>query len=341
VSQNYPVESLSVQAQAKWRIGQRRFLRWGVLAAIYIGCAFYLDLRGVLEVLHRVSGTWLLLIYGLMTVDRLLMAWKWSVLLGALGVELSFARLVGIYYRGSLAGTFLPSSIGGDLLRVYWVWKETGVTHRVYASLIMEKVIGFISAANWACIGLAVFLSQVYGISSVWAGVVMASTILGNGLFLLSLQSRPHDLLRRGFDKLPHFRMAEFLQRLYDAYRQFGKHRGALAWNGFLTAAEHGLQLLVALAIAISLGLVQDMLLFLAITALYLLIYRFPISPDGWGVGEAVSIGLYGLIGISPESAFGLAFFSHVMQMLVVLPGVWFFCRSEPDPISPLAKRIH
>jgi glycosyltransferase 2 family protein len=340
VSQTYTVENLSVRDHENQGVGRAtgrsRLLRWGLVAAIFVGCAFFLDLGAVVEVLRRVSGAWLLLIFGLMTVDRFLMAWKWSVLLEALGVELSFGRLVGIYYQGSLAGIFLPSGIGGDLLRAHWVSKETGATHQVYASLIMEKMIGFISAANWACIGVAVFLSQVTGVSAAWAGAVVASAVLANGLFLLSLHPRMHDLILRGLDYLPHFRMIEFLQRLYEAYRQFGKHRGALAWNGFLTAAEHGLQLVVALTIATSLGLVQDVLPFLAVTALYLLIYRLPISPDGWGIGEVASIGLYGLIGMSPESAFGLAFFAHVMQMLVVLPGAWFFVNNPSS--SPRLK---
>ena len=130
--------------------------------------------------------------------------------------------------------------------------------------------------------------------------------------------------------------MTEFLERLYDAYRQFGRQPGALVWNGVLTVAEHGVQLVVVLTMASALGLVQEVVPFLAVTAVYLLIYRLPISPDGWGVGELASIGLYGLIGISPEGAFGLAFFAHVMQLVVVLPGLWFLCRSEPIRVTPV-----
>ena len=198
----------------------------------------------------------------------------------------------------------------------------------------MEKIIGFLSAANWACIGLAVFLYYVPGISPAWTGAVVATVVLANGVFLLSLQSRIHDFIFRSFDILPSFRMTEFLQRLYDAYRQFGEHRGTLAWNSLLTLAEHGLQLVVVLTMATALGLVQNVIPFLAVTAVYLLIYRLPISPDGWGVGEVASIGLYGLIGMSPENAFGLAFLAHVMQLFVVLPGLWFFCRSQPIHIT-------
>jgi glycosyltransferase 2 family protein len=311
-----------------------RWLRWGLVAAIFVICAVFLDLGAVAEVLSRISGAWLFLILVLMTVDRFLMAWKWSVLLQALGVELSFGRLVRIYYQGTLAGIFLPSGIGGDLLRAHWVSKETGTTHRVYASLIMEKMIGFLSAANWAFVGLAVFLSQVPGLAPAWTAGVMASVLLLNAFFFVSLTARFHDLILRWLKKIPHFRLPDFLERLYSAYRQYGEKRRALAWNGFLTVVEHALQLLVALAIATALGLVQSVVPFLAVTAVYLLIYRLPISPDGWGLGEVASIALYGLIGMPPESAFGLAFFAHVMQVLIVLPGAWFFVKNPSSSRS-------
>ena len=170
--------------------GRPRLLRWGLVAAIFVVCAFFLDLGAVVEVLSRVSGAWLLLIFGLMTVDRFLMAWKWSVLLQALGVELSFGRLVRIYYQGTLAGIFLPSGIGGDLLRAHWVSRETGATHQVYASLIMEKMIGFLSAANWGFIGLAVFLSQVPGVTPAWTAAVMAGVLLLKASFFCRLAAR-------------------------------------------------------------------------------------------------------------------------------------------------------
>ena len=305
-------------------------LRWALVALIFLLCALLLDLGDVIDVFRRVSSSWILFIFVLMTVDRLLMAWKWSMLVEALEVKVSFVTAVRLYYLGTLAGIFLPSGLGGDLLRAHWLTKTTGATHKVYASLIMEKVIGFLSAANWACIGLAVFLSQVDGIRPGWTAALIMSLIVANGLFLLSLQSRMRDLIFRSFDILPRLRITEFLQRVYDAYRQFGTKRSALLWNGLLTLAEHGLQLVVVLTMATVLGLVQNVVLFLGVTAVYLLIYRLPISPDGWGVGEVASIGLYGLIGMSPESAFSLAFFAHVMQIFVVLPGLCFLCPFEP-----------
>jgi hypothetical protein len=67
---------------------------------------------------------------------------------------------------------------------------------------------------------------------------------------------------------------------------------------------------------------------FLAASAIYLMIYRIPIAPDNWGVGELTAIGVFGLIGIKAEAAFSFTFLAHILQVVVVLPGLLFLLQS-------------
>lgn len=310
--------------------GRGRWLRWGLAVLMLTLCVWFLDLGSLLDVLRRVSGRWILLLFVLWTVDRLLMAWKWSVLLRALRVEIPLALLVRFYYQGTFVGTFLPSGLGGDFLRAHWVSRSTGATPQVYAALLMEKMIGFLCAINWALIGTAVLLVIHAPQKPLrWTSVVVASTVMANGLFLISLQPTVHACILRCCSRIPQSRPVWFFQRLYEAYCHYSSQRGALAWNGMLTVAEQALQVLLILAMARSLGIAADTWPFLAVTTIHLLVYRLPIAPDGWGVNEATAIGLYGLIGMAPESAFALAFFAHVIQLVVVLPGLWFLCQSK------------
>lgn len=309
--------------------GHRSWLQWALVALIFVACALFLDLGAVAQLIRRVPLGWILFILVLMTADRLLMAWKWSVLLRALKVKVPFPTLASFYYQGTFTGIFLPSGLGGDLLRAHWVSRSVGVTHQVYASLLMEKMIGFLSAMNWALIGTAVFSFQFREMSVSWIITVLAGTLLMNGLFLLSLQPRLHNFILLRFTVASQSQPFRFFQRLFKAYCHYGNRPGVLAWNGLLTVAEHALQMLIFLAMARSLGIDAGAVPFLAVTAIHLVIYRLPISPDGWGVGEATAIGIYSLIGISPESAFALAFLAHVLQTIVVLPGIWFLWRSR------------
>ncbi|GIX49598.1 MAG: hypothetical protein KatS3mg131_3809 [Candidatus Tectimicrobiota bacterium] len=293
---------------------------------MFAACALWLDLGAVGRTLQRVSLLWLALILAVMTLDRLLMAWKWAVLLWAVGLKVPFSALVRFFYQGTFAGTFLPTSLGGDALRAYLVVRATGATYPVVASLAIEKAMGLLSAVSWALAGMAYFLHRSPAFPAVWAWGLLAVAAGGHGAFWLSLHPRCRAAVHRWLSA-SRSRLAQGTGRFLEAYVQYGKHRRALAWNGMLTVVEHGLQLCIVLAMAYGLGIVADPLLFLSVATVHTLLYRLPIAPDGWGVGEASAIGLYGLIGILPEQAFSLAFLSHVMQLLVALPGIWFMGR--------------
>jgi uncharacterized protein (TIRG00374 family) len=307
----------------------RRVLRWLLVVFLLAGCALLIDLGEALEILRRVPPVWIAGILALWTFDRILMAWKWSFLLRGVGVDLPLTTLTRLYYQGTFSGTFLPSSVGGDILRAYWVSKTSGATHEVYAAVVMEKMIGVLSAANWAFAGAALFIVVAAADADAsWIAVVVGGTLLVNGLFLFSLQPCCFGLVQRGLSCIPSSRVLKFFDSVWAAYGRFGSTHRAVAWNVVLTVVEHGLQILIVFAMATSLGIRAETLPFVAVTAVYLFIYRLPLAPDGWGVGEVTAIGLFGLIGVPPESGFALALLSHVLQTIVILPGLWFLWRS-------------
>lgn len=305
------------------------WLRWATAVMLLAACALFLDLGATVDILLRVPGYWIAVILALWTVDRLLMAWKWSFLLRALGVKIPLSTLTRLYYQGTFIGTFLPSGVGGDIARAYWVTRSSGATHEVYASVLMEKLIGFLSAVNWAFAGGAVFAGYLlHEAAAVWVAAALGGTLLLNILFVFSLQPSCARFMQRPLHRLPWSGLPDFFRRVCEAYSQYRHRRSALLCNGLLTLVEHGLQIVIVFAMAKSLGIGAQTLPFLAVAAVYLLIYRLPLSPDGWGIGEVTAVGLFGRIGVSAESGFALAFLSHVLQTIVVLPGLWFWWRS-------------
>jgi glycosyltransferase 2 family protein len=315
---------------------RRDLIGWLLAITILVGLAFALDLREVAATIARIDALDLAGIMALLTLDRLLMAWKWSILLRAVGVRLPLTTITRFYYQGTLAGMtvpFMPGQVGGDLLRAYWVAQAHGATHPVFASLVMEKMIGFLSAADWAILGLVVFACLTYGdLLWLWIGLGALVALAVNGLFFLSTRSFVHNFILRGLRRWQEFRILGLLPRFYETYAGFSQAPRALKLNILLTFVEQGVQLIVMLLIARSLEIHVDGILFLAIATIHMLIYRFPISPDSWGVGELSAIALYGLIGVDAEAAFSLTFVGRLLSILAVLPGAWFLLRGSGPP---------
>jgi glycosyltransferase 2 family protein len=306
------------------RRGPTNRLGWALAALVLAGCFVLVDPEDIAAALSRLAPSELAALLLIATLDRVLMGLKWGLLLRVVGVGLPLARVVRLFYQASLAGVFMPLHVGGDLLRAHWVSRESGSGHLpVLASLVMERLLGLVSAVNWALVGGVVFAAHLApGHAWPLAGLGLLATAVANVLFVLSLTERAHGFVLRRLGRLGRSRLADMLQRFYTAYADFGRDRRALLLNTILTLLEHGLQITLVVATASSLGIEAGLLALPAGAAVYLLLARLPIAPDGWGVSELTAIGVFGLVGIPPADAFSLSLVGHVVPALALAPGL-------------------
>src|SRR3954449_8448348 len=196
-----PEAALPEATARRYRPG--RWLGWGLAVVILVGCLLFIDPAEIEAALRRVSPAELAVLLLLASLDRILVGLRWGVLLRLAGVRLPLARAVRLFYQASAVGTLLPSHLGGDLLRGWWAVREGAPGHPVAASLVMERLLGLVSAANWAVLG-AVLLAVRHAPGHAWplAALGLLAALAGNGLFALSLSRRSRVLVRRGLGRL-------------------------------------------------------------------------------------------------------------------------------------------
>jgi len=85
-----------------------------------------------------------------------LSAVRWSTVLAALGQRPPFRRLLSLYFAGQFMGNVLPSTIGGDALRVARLSKDTGEGPTTFASVVLERLTGWLVLPVMTLLGLAV-----------------------------------------------------------------------------------------------------------------------------------------------------------------------------------------
>src|SRR5262249_62414961 len=98
---------------------------------------------------------YLVLALSLRVVTILPMAWRWQLLLRAKGVEDNMLWLTRAYFVSYAAGQILPTSVGGDAVRIY----ETARRHPGHgdtgaATVLLERAIGGGAARRLAAGGV-------------------------------------------------------------------------------------------------------------------------------------------------------------------------------------------
>ena len=317
-----PITNVAPRAElrAKGAAGIQRWLSWILAAGALAGCLLLFDIDDMLAEVRHLGARDIALLLVLLTCDRVLMALKWRLLLDIGAARLSPFSVIRIYCQGWLVGAFLPTHLGGDLLRAHLVAQRTGVVHPVFASVVLEKVIGLISAVNWAIVGavlLGCWLEP--GRGALWIGLGVLAALAFNGLFLVSLHDVVHDFALRTLARYHQSRLMGVLHRFYGAYADFSRHPATLVANLLLTMLEHGLQLLIVYTIVVGLNVEVGAMLFLAAASVQTLILRVPVTPDGWGTGELAAIAVFGLIGISAAAAFATSVIYRFLGVVATL----------------------
>lgn len=112
---NSAASKQGLNSQSKfWR---SPYFRFGGSAVILTLLLTYLPLHQVLAAIQRIPRTVGLCILGAYLAIHLLGALKWRLLINLAGADLTFAQSVRCYYSGLFGNIFLPSLVGGDLVR--------------------------------------------------------------------------------------------------------------------------------------------------------------------------------------------------------------------------------
>lgn len=299
---------------------------WRIVLSILLITLLFIyvvDAREMLRILHDFQPAYLVLAILAVTVDRILMTYKWTVLLRAQGYRLPLFAGVSIYCAAMVWGMALPTTVGADAIRAAMTTRRGIKGTDVLASIVIERMVGFVLALALGIVSLTILrslgvLSSVYDIA-IWLG--LAGFVAAIGLLAASMNER---FIAWFVARLPGrvqlSKPMQYLAKFTAAYHSLGASRGAISRFAVLTVLEQLVAILFPWTLALGLGVPADLLLLLGVLPISTLLSRLPISFDGLGVYESVFIGLMLLAGIPAEASLAIAISGRVIQTIAFLP---------------------
>ena len=250
-----------------------------------------------------------------------LSAVRWSAVLDALGLHAPFKRLLSLYFAGQFMGNVLPSTIGGDALRVSRLAKDNGEPPTTFASVVLERLTGWVVLPAITLAGLAVNPGlRELGRASAIAFATAAGTLvlLGAVLTLTFLTNSGIE------ERLEH---NEGWKRFTTAVR-FGLHRlrHEPAATARILATGLAYQLILigsALMAARALGMPAGVgpTALLAFVPAVLIAQVLPISISGLGVREGLFVLFLQPLDVPQSQAIALGLLLYLLNLVVSLLG--------------------
>jgi hypothetical protein len=298
---------------------------------------YFVDFQVLVDIVVNLNPWYLVALFALIYVDRALMAYKWNPLLQAANVRLPFSLLFRTYLIAPMTGMLLPSAIGGDIFRVYSLSRHKVDTRAVLASIVAERVIGFVAMLTLVAVslGLAFYLLRDSWVHFKQVGLVLLlGALVAVGLLGAALGpfQRAMNTLASRFAKYPFVSKLHQLYILYSEYQNHGRTLAVVfAWTFVEQLAPVSGIFLSARAFHINVSLVE----LIVIVPIITLIARLPISLEGLGVTEGLFVVMFGLVGVSATEALVIATFSRALAYLPGLPWAIHYIAKGGDTALP------
>lgn len=256
--------------------------------------------------------------------------WRWRLLLERLGVDAPLRRLTSSYLVATFFNNFLPSNIGGDVVRVRDGSRLTGSTAASLAVVGIDRILGF--GALYVLAAFAFVLGGPVERELAGARVVL----LGLAALFLALA---YIFFRPGTAR--GLLAASRLDRIPWALEQFEAAQGAVhayrARVGTVVLALAASLVLQALAVWYYVSIARALRIPLAVQAAFLmvplctLLQAVPISFNGWGLREGLFAVYFAQVGLPRESALAFSLVGAGLMVVLSLSGaVAWLARSQP-----------
>jgi hypothetical protein len=281
-------------------------LGFGLLAVVLARA----DLGDARRSLLRAHVPWLIVALLAQVGAKTLWAYRWSALLRAAGYVRRTLELLGIVLVGLFFGSFLPSSVGGDVARGIAL-AARGVPKAVAAaSVLADRIVGVVSlAVAAACGGLLASRAETGRVT--WLAEAAAAAVFG-GAALLAM--RP-TLLRHVAQRLPKsisFRAT----RVVDSFALVARKRGLLLVALVLSVGLVALSSVFCWSLARAIDIDVSFAAWLVIVPAVMLLSAIPLTPNGMGIREAGFVGFLATHGV--PSSQGALF--AVLALILPLP---------------------
>lgn len=251
--------------------------------------------------------------------------YRWSLILKK-DMDMSYLKLLSIYFIGMFFNNFLPTIVGGDIIKGYFLYKESKRGDISMASIFMDRYSGF--AALIVITAISVFFGYplIKG-----TGLPFFFALLIGGFVLLSLVlwvGPLHGWAMNIMAKIHFYGINKKIDTFYKILMSYKTHYGILARIFVCSVVVQGGVIIGYYVLGRGLGMEVGLGYFFLFIPLVTAVSMMPISLSGLGLREGAFIFLFTRVGATKAQALTLSLMWFSIMAIVSLIGGIEYIRS-------------
>ena len=303
---------------------KRRSFRIGATLVVTGLCTAYIvwkiDIGKTAHILANADVGYFLGAVAIMVGTLWPMAWRWQKLLQAKRIDDNLSWLTRAYFVSYTAGQVLPTSVGGDAVRIYETAKRhPGRGGPIAGSVLLERALGGAATLALAAIGFALAIGRYNVGAYLWVelGFVVATAALAVVLF--SHRARP--VLGRLVPLLRRLRVERPLRAVYEGIHSYRSDTALMLGVFALTIAIQAVRVLAIWLSGKAVGVELSPRPYYVMGPLLFLVMLVPFTINGLAVRESFFVSFLGNLHVGADAAFATGFLFFVVTFALSLPG--------------------
>ena len=288
------------------------------LAVLYL--AWKIDVSEAVDVFADASFGYLFVAWILMAVTTLPMAWRWRELLRAKGVSDRLSWITRTYFVSYTASQVLPTSIGGDAMRVYeTARRHPGRLGLITGTVLLDRALGGAATLALAAVGFALALGSYDVGAYLWLEfVLVAITVVG--AFVLFSQTARRRLVGLG-PILGRLRLERPARAVYEAMHSYRTEGRLLVLLLGVTLAIQAIRILPVWLCGKAVGIDLSVRPYYVMGPILFVVLLFPFTINGIAVREAFFVSFLGNLDVDADRAFAAGFLFFLVTVALAAPG--------------------
>lgn len=281
------------------------FLRISISVALLIFLFNRVDKKSLFEIIQHADKSILFWAFFVFFFNYLFCLVRWIMLLNAVDIHLPLSRVIISFSGGIFFNLFLPSAIGGDLMRSIDLAAHTKKPREIVATVILDRISGFVGLV------ILIFSSLAIGWDLVQDRTVLLSVFIIMLLLSIILLILFNNSIYSAINKLltnPNAgRIRKAIKSLHEEMHVFRHKKAEVVKNLFVSVLIQANTPLTFYLIALSIGLKIKIVYFFIFLPIVGAITMLPISLGGLGLRDAATIYFFAKAGVSRDSAFAMS----------------------------------
>lgn len=280
-----------------------------------------LNTERILVILVQPVRWILLLSFSIFVSRNIFAAFRNKILLGHNGLDFPLKTLIRFYFIGFFFNMFLPTVVGGDIARGYYLYKLSDGDETTVSAIIVERGFGILSMIFLSLI--SVVIAMAAGINVFDNKTITFIFIVFSAGFLFSLlffyEKSGHFIE----SCIPSFIITKFngpanvLRNIFS----YGKAPKIMLYVFFLSLLFQFLSILSTYLISVSLGEATPFMYFMIMLPVIWLITMIPVSINGLGLREGAFVFLFSTAGMPKETAMAISLLWLAQTLVLGLAG--------------------